>query len=223
MKPYPRIALMLAPLLLVACGKKEPEPAPAVVVAAPAAATAPAPTAPAPAEMTEEQSALAEKKAALEYATMEDKYINDPRAQWATAATASSTFGDPDPAEASKAKNAIGPVNGEEWTNGNHNIGFDWIEFGYDKPVSATEVRLVMGNGKGVEAVSKIELQDTDGKWNEVWSGVSDVKDDPRGPRTWLVRTFEKTPYKVKAVKYTIANNVAQGYKEVDASQLIGE
>jgi hypothetical protein len=222
MKPYPRFTLILAPLLLVAaCGKKEPEPAPAVVVAAPAATTAPSPAS--AAEMSDEQRELAEKKAALEYATMEDKYINDPRAQWATAATASSTFGDPDPAEASKAKNAIGPVNGEEWTNGNQDIGFDWIEFGYDKPVSATEVRLVMGNGKGVEAVSKIELQDTEGKWNEIWSGVSEVKDDPRGPRTWLVRTFEKTPYKVKAVKYTIANNVVQGYKEVDASQLIGD
>jgi hypothetical protein len=222
MKTMSRYALILVPLVLVACGKKEPEPAPAVIVTPPAAAPVAAAPA-APAELTDEQRALAEKKNALDYATMEDKYLNDPRAQWATAATVSSTFGDPDPAESSKAKNAIGAVDGEAWTNARQDIGFDWIELSYDKPVAATEVRLVMDKHKGVESVSKVELQDTEGKWNVIWSGVSEIKDDERGPRTWMVRTFEKTPYKVKAVKYTFANNVVRGYKEVDAAQLIGD
>jgi len=46
---------------------------------------------------------------------------------------------------------------------------------------------------------------------------------DERGSRTWFVRSFEKTAYKVKAVKLTIANSVARGYKEVDAVQLVGD
>ncbi len=225
----PRLALLLAPLVLVACSKKTPEPAPAAVViaapaAVPAAAAPAAAAATAPAEMTEEQQELAKKKERLEYGTMEDKYINDPRAQWASTATASSTYRDPKPDDDNRAGvGAIGPVDGKYWINNNIEIGFDWIVLDYVKPVSATEVRLVLHDGQGSEAISKVELQDIDGKWNTVWSGLSDVKHDERGSRTWFVRTFEKTPYKVKAVKYTIANNVERSHKYVDAAQLVGE
>ncbi len=67
------------------------------------------------------------------------------------------------------------------------------------------------------------ELQDAQGQWNTVWSGISDGKVDRRGPRTWFVRTFEKTSYPVSAVKITIANNVEPGLKSIDAVQLVGE
>lgn len=218
MNTLSRYALLLAaPLLLVACEKKEPEPAPVVVapVAAPAAPVAPEPT--------EEQRAAAENQKKLDYANMEDKYMNDARAQWAETASASSTFGDPEPAESNQAKNATGKLDSNEWLNNNQNIGLDWIELGYTKPVQATEVRLVIGGGEGVEAISKVELQDTDGKWNLIWSGLSNIKRDERGERTWFVRTFEQTPYKVQAVRYTIANNITNGYKRVDAAQLVGD
>lgn len=230
----PRLALLLAPLLapllLVACGKKTPEPAPAPVVIAAPAATAPAviaasaPVTADPANLSAEQLEQAEKKERLEYGVMEDKHINDPRAQWATTATASSTYGDPKPDDSNRAGvAAIGPVDGKHWINNNVEIGFDWIEMGYATPVSATEVRLVLNDGQGAEAISKVELQDTDGKWTTIWSGLSDVKKDKRGTRTWFVRTFEKTPYKVKAVKYTIANNVERVHKYIDAAQLVGD
>ncbi len=225
-----RLALLLAPLLLLACSKSTPEAAPAtVVVATPTATPAPAVAAPTaaaaePAPLTAEQQEMAEKKERLEYSTMEDKHINDPRAQWASTATASSTYGDPKPDDSNRAGvAAIGPVDGKHWTNNNIEIGFDWIELGFAKPVSATEVRLVLNDGQGAESISKVELQDTDGKWNTVWSGISDVKKDQRGSRTWFVRSFEKTPYKVKAVKYTIANNVERTHKYVDAAQLVGD
>ncbi|MDO9177611.1 MAG: hypothetical protein Q7U16_04680, partial [Agitococcus sp.] len=78
-------------------------------------------------------------------------------------------------------------------------------------------------SGKGVEAINKVELQDTTGKWNTVWSGISEVKQDKRGARTWFVRSFEKTAYKVTGVKLSIANNVERGYKVIDAVQLIGD
>lgn len=121
------------------------------------------------------------------------------------------------------ANTLIGPPDGKYWNNKSQDVGFDWAEFSYDKPVQATEVRLVITDGNGVGALTKVELQDTDGKWHTAWSGLSDVKKDERGNRTWFVRTFEKTPYKVKAVKYTIANNVEKGYKYFDAAQLVGE
>lgn len=161
----------------------------------------------------------------MDYATMEDSYINDPHAQWATTGKASSTFGDErgEPSPSNLASNIAGAVDGESWTNNHLDVGMDWLEASFAKPVAATEVRVVFQNGAGVEAVSKVELQDAQGKWNTVWSGLSDVKRDDRGNRTWFVRTFEKTAYPVNAVKITIANNVQRAYKVVDAVQLVGE
>ena len=214
-----RTALLLLPLLIVACKKADTTVPPTLPTPAPVAA----PSAPNPAELSDEQRAQAEKKDALDYATMEDKYINDPRAQWASSATASSTFGEPDPADSNMAKNVTGKVDGNDWTNNNQSIGFDTLEVSYDKPVAATEVRLVVPGGDGIDTISKVELQDTDGKWYAIWSGVPDGKHDERGPRSWYVRSFDKTPYKVKVVKYTIANNLHHGYKKVDAAQLVGD
>jgi hypothetical protein len=102
-------------------------------------------------------------------------------------------------------------------------MGFDWVEASFDKPVHATEFRSVFHHGKGVEAVSKLELKDTDGKWYTVWSGISTDKRDERGERTWLVRKFPATAYAVKGAKLTIANNLESGYKEMDAVQLVGK
>jgi len=224
MKHLTLTALIASTLALSACGKKHadqpaPAPAPAPVVAAPA----PAPK-PAPADLSDADRERAKKQAQLDYATMEDKYINDPRAQWAAGATASSTFGDDNgrkPASSNLPERVVGPVDSDTWTNNHQDIGFDWLETTFAKPVSATEVRVVFN--KGVEAVSKLELQDTDGKWNTVWSGLAEAKSDERGRRTWFVKTFEKTPYKVKAVKVTLANNVYNNYKEINAVQLVGD
>ena len=224
MKRQATIAILMSTLILTACHKKEqPEVAPAAATPAPAAA----PVAAAPAaEQTADQQEMAKKQALLDYGTMEDKYLNDPKGQWAATAKASSTFGDDDgkePSEVNVAKNVVGASDDRDWTNNNQNKGFDWLEVGYAKPVNATEVRVIIPGGDGVEAVNKVELQDTDGKWNTIWTGISDVKQDRRGNRTWFVRSFEKTAYKVKGVKITIANNVQHGYKRIDAVQLIGE
>ncbi|OEZ63597.1 hypothetical protein DUGA6_00980 [Duganella sp. HH105] len=224
MKRPATIALLMSALILTACHKKEqPEVAPAAATPAPAAA----PVAAAPAaEQTADQQEMAKKQALLDYGTMEDKYLNDPKGQWAATAKASSTFGDDDgkePSEVNVAKNVVGTSDDRDWTNNNQNKGFDWLEVGYAKPVNATEVRVIIPGGDGVEAVNKVELQDTDGKWNTIWTGISDVKQDRRGNRTWFVRSFEKTAYKVKGVKITIANNVQHGYKRIDAVQLVGE
>lgn len=228
MKRNALIGAMIVAASLAAC-KKHDKVEEAPVVAAPVPVTAPDPASagkvPA-AEQTDAQREMAKKQALLAYGVMEDKYINDPRAQWATEAKASSVFGDEagkTPSEVNVAKNAVGASDGNAWTNNNTDKGFDWLETTFATPVNATEVRFVLPDGKGVEAVNKVELQDTDGKWNTVWEGVSDVKRDERGNRTWFVRTFSKTPYKAKAVKITYANNLQHDYKTIDAVQLVGD
>ena len=39
----------------------------------------------------------------------------------------------------------------------------------------------------------------------------------------WLTIPFDKTAYKTKRVKITLATNVVSGWNEIDAVQLIGE
>jgi hypothetical protein len=195
------------------------------------AATPPPPAAPAqPAPATPAADADApadDAKAKLAYATMENDYINDASAQWATAATASSSFGDAadkpaDSHDSSTPWQATGAVNGDAWTNNQQDIGFDWLQLDYAKPVSATEVRAVLDEN-AVRSITKVELMGVDGAAHTVWSGTSDVAKDERGSRTWFVRKFDATPYPVKSVKLSFANAVATGYKNVDAVQLVGK
>ena len=226
MKKSLLLTVLLSAIAVVGCKKAENKTPDTTSDSAKVEQTTTVATETKPAELTEAQKELAEKQKLMDYATMEDTYMNDPKAQWASTATASSTFGDEDgktPSDSNLAKNVTGKVDGETWNNNNQDIGFDWIELGYEKPVAATEVRLVMPNGNAPESISKVELQDIEGKWNTVWSGISDTKNDDRGRRTWFVKTFPKTAYQVKAVKYTLANNLIHGYKQVDAAQLVGE
>ncbi|HTU66197.1 MAG TPA: hypothetical protein VMF52_09615 [Steroidobacteraceae bacterium] len=208
-------------LVLSACQKKTEE-APAAD-----AASAPAPTAAAPApaaEPTDEERARAKKQAALDYATMEDSYLNDPKGQWAKDGTASSTFGETSAngaSDSNKPKNLVGKPDGRQWTNDHQDMGFDTLEVSFEKPVHATEVRAVFD--AGVEAVSKLEVKGADGTYTTVWSGLNEEPEDQRGPRSWFVRKFEKTATPVQGVKITIANNIDNGYKVVDAVQLVGE
>ncbi|MFZ6818397.1 hypothetical protein [Undibacterium sp. Ji22W] len=241
MKKASSLLLAISCVFLLACHKKGPE-ASANAAASAAGQNAEAPgiasaahsknnkasegSAVSSAEQTEEQAELEKKKALMEYATMEDNYINDSKGQWANGAKASTTFGD-DTSSGASSVNAVtnvkGGVDGKAWTNNNQDIGFDWLETSYEKPVSATAVRVVFENGAGVEAINKIAIQGTDGKWNTVWDGISDQRRDQRGNRTWFVRNFDRTSYKVKAVKISIANNMERGYKVIDAVQLVGD
>lgn len=215
-------------LALAGC-KKKPAEAETAAASTPPAATSPAPApAPAaePAELTDEQREAAAKKARLEYATMEDGYIHDPKGQWASSAKASSSFNEKeapaDPKE-TRAWRTTGGIDGNTWSQAQQDVGMDWLQLGYDKPVNASELRAVFTSNEAVEAITKVELIDEAGAAQTVWSGLSEAKADKRGDRTWFVKTFPKTATKIKAVKLTFANNVSSGYKEVDAVQLVGE
>lgn len=204
------------------------EPAPAAASAATPApeAAAPAPAA-APAEPSAEDEERAKAQAKLDFATMEDGYLNDPKGQWASAAKASTSYGSANGKDSSAHESyspfhATGPANDDSWSNNNQSVGFDWIELSYDKPVSASEVRVALENGNGAKGITKIELIDSAGQAHTVWSGLSDTKRDERGGRTWIVRKFEPTAYQAKSVKLTFANNVENGYSYVDAVQLVG-
>jgi hypothetical protein len=232
--------ILCTALLLGACGKKphdagattaapaaEAAAKPPTPVATPTPAAPAAPVAAATASTPLDPEA-AQRQAKFDYSAMEDGYMTDAKAQWASSAAASSSFDEkPDappkaPAD-SRAWKATGKPDANAWFQLSPDIGFDRLELGFAKPVQATEVRVVMTSSEAVEAITKVELIDAAGAVTSVWSGLSDQKRDPRGSRTWFVRKFDKTAQPIKAVKLTFANNVATGYKEIDAVQLVGE
>lgn len=169
-----------------------------------------------------------ERQSKLDYASMEDGYLNDTNGQWATSATASSSFGNANekPADShdpSTPWQATGAPNGDAWQNDNQDVGFDWIQLKYANAVTPSEVRAVVHGNEAIEAITKVELIDTTGQSHVLWSGLSDAKQDKRGPRTWYVTPAKDADYMTDTVKLTFANNVASGYKEVDAVQLVGK
>lgn len=226
-------------LALTACGKgpeaieaapgAEPEaaataePAPAETTAAGEAATGPADYSVLPEDETARRQAL------LDYATMEDSFLNDAKAQWAATAKASSAYGKAgmnegdDPMAMNAPGQVTGALDGNTWSSETTDVGFDWIEVGFNRPVYAEALRIVFTDGQIAEAISKIELIDDTGTAHTIFSGVSPFKKDARGPRTWVVPEFEKTTFKVTGAKVTFANALLERYKEVDAIQISGE
>ena len=221
-----RTVLVLAIVAVLASCQKKADEAPVASGDTSAPSTSQPTSEPAQpaAEPTEADRERAEKQALLDYATLEDTYLNDPKGQWAKTATASSTFGESGgsgPSSVNSPDNLVGKPDGQSWTNDHQDMGFDHIEATFEKPVHATEVRVVFTDG--VEAVSKVEVRGVDGAYTTVWSGINEDPVNEQQPRKWFVRKFDKTAQPVHGVKITLANSVDRGYKVADAVQLVGE
>lgn len=167
---------------------------------------------------------MAKKLAALDYATMEDGYLSDPKGQWASDATASASYGT-DQGSADRpgfgtSRAATGKPDDIAWLNKDA-IGITWLKVDFAVPTTAAELRVVIKEGFG--AISKIELIDVDGNAHAIVSGVDSTKKDERGPRTWYVTKFENTTYVVKAAKISVAPAMNGGNPVyIEAVQLVG-
>ena len=189
------------------------------------ATTAPAASAPAAAPGSADAGASAEtaaKMAAANWALQQDEIKSDPNGQWATQATASSTYNDAKGTAQWSANQATGAPNvdkygdnGAAWAPKTQEGGIEWLDLKYPKPVHATEVRVRESCGSG--AVIKIEVYDEQGGAHTVWQG-----NDPTTELNYLIAKFPKTAFKTDRVKVTLATNVIPGWKEIDAVQLVG-
>jgi len=172
-----------------------------------------------------EQSNKEEKvKEALE----DEKILNDTNGQWAIDAEASSTY-----AGENKDKNAMWSPNqmtgkpnvenyGDQpnaWAPGTPDKGVEWVKLTFPKAVNATEVRVRQNVGPG--AIIKIELIDESGKAYTVFEGNDKTK-YKKDAIQYFDQKFDKTTYKTKVVKITLATNTMPGWEEIDAVQLIG-
>jgi hypothetical protein len=216
-------------LLVIGC-KKDASSQEAASAAKPAAqtppASAPAASNSAPAPATQDASAqgaeTTAKLAGAAWALKQDEIKNDPKGQWAIAATASSTYNDAKGTDSWSANQATGAPNvdkygddGHAWTSKTPDAGIEWLDLKYPKPVHAEEVRVRESCGSG--AVIKIEVFDEAGAAHTLWAG-----NDPTTDLNYLIIKTPRTNYKTDRVKITLATNVVPGWNEIDAVQLVG-
>jgi hypothetical protein len=205
-------------LLLAGCKKETPNTmsaaAPAPAPAEPAATPAPAPDG--------SSADTTAKLAGAQWAMRQDEIKNDPKGQWAIAATASSTYQDAQGNSSWSANQATGAPNvdkyaddGHAWTTKTQDAGIEWLDLKFPRPVHADEVRVRESYGSG--AVIKIEVFDEQGSAHTVWGG-----NDPTTDLNYLMVKFSKTAFKTDRVKVTLATNVVPGWNEIDAVQLVG-
>lgn len=231
-------ALLLLTLWAAGCSqKKTPEaagasstsgaPAPAATPApAPAAAPPAAPVAAPPAATADAGQASAEttaKMAAAQWALRQDEIKNDADGQWASGATASSSYNDAQGDASWSAMQATLAPNvdhygddGHAWAPKTPDGGIEWLDLTYAKPVHASEIRIRESCGSG--AVIKVELVDDQGTSHLIWQG-----NDPTTELNYLIIKFPPTSYKTNRVKITLATNVIPGWDEIDAVQLVGK
>lgn len=162
----------------------------------------------------------------LERALAEAKIKEDPNGQWATTATASSTFADAQDRFPFSALQVTGPPDVEKygddskaWASKRADEVIEWIQVGFEKPVHATGVRIRQTYAPG--AIIKIELLDEKGEAHTVFDGIDDAA-LPAWTIVWFERTFPKTEFRVKGARITLASSAVRGWNEIDAIQLIG-
>src|SRR5579859_2626038 len=235
MSRHTRILFSLAAALLIAGCKSKPSnppdsaPTAAVQPAAQPAQPSSTPTtsAPAPAAAAADPSAATveenKKLSAIDWALKQDEIKHDPNGQWATEASASSTYNDATGDAAWSATHVTGPPNvehygddGKAWAPKTPDGGIEWLDLKYAKPVNATEVRIRESCGSG--AVIQVELFDEQGNPHKVWRGT-----DPTQELNYFVLKVPPTSYKTNRVKITLATNAVPGWNEIDAVQLVGK
>jgi hypothetical protein len=228
----PIVAAVLTVLLAACC--KSPPPAapeanpPATSSAAPSQAPAANASAPAASatETAVEDPEVAAKKRKIEFALSEQTLANDPHGQWATSATASTTYNDAKDNASYAASQATGAPNvlrysddGNGWAPKDADAGIEWLQLGFARPVNATGIRVRQNSGGG--AIIKLELQDSSDAWHSVYDGIDSGKYDEYN--WWFKQSFARTPYLVKGAKITLATNAVSGWNEIDAVQLLSE
>lgn len=173
----------------------------------------------------------ADKQQKIKEAMEDEKIVNDTLGQWAIDADVSSTYGDEKATD-----KATGPYtkyqllgkpdvehyadDSRGWAPKEADKGIEWVMVGFDKPVNATEVRVRQNIGPG--AIIKIELVDTEAKSHTIWEGP-DKNKYTLDKIQYLFAKFDKTTYKAKRVKITLATNAVDGWNEIDAVQLVGQ
>lgn len=169
-----------------------------------------------------------DKDVKIKEALDEEIILNDIKGQWAKDADASSTYASENSKNASWSPDKLTGKpdvekygdNGNAWASKNQDKGIEWLKLTFPKAVNATDIRIRQSFNPG--AIIKIDLIDNKGKSHTVWEGTDKIKYEPNTIK-YFTASFDKTAYKTKTVKITLATNSVNGWNEIDAVQLVGE
>lgn len=101
------------------------------------------------------------------------------------------------------------------WASAQADMGLQWLELGYDPPLSAHAVRIHEVNVAG--ALVALTALDERGGRHELWAGR-----DPNQIPGVLELTFSTTRFRVRALRLTLDTGLRPGWSEIDAVELIG-
>jgi streptogramin lyase len=138
--------------------------------------------------------------------------------QWASSATASSSYGDEyGPDGATGPPNVVGCMDSPDaWASSDPN-GLETLELRFEQPVFAVQVNVHQNNQPGY--ISQIELIDARGTATVVYQ--SQPKLSESCPLV-LSATFNQTEAQIVAVRLTVDQRSGANWSEVDAVELVG-
>ena len=132
--------------------------------------------------------------------------------QYATSATASSTYG-----ADTNVKRMLGKGDQLVWWPGKKNEGEVTVELGFDNATKASGVIVTSARAYSTGALLKVELRDEKGKWHTVWTGSeSSTRDDHD-----VELAFKSTDFKTKDVRLTIDTDKLQTWEAIDSVKLL--
>ena len=154
--------------------------------------------------------------------TFDDITTGEEISQWATSASASSEYGNPDWA-ASQATGEPDTIIEEcadlptAWASqGSDTV--EWLELYYDTPVYPTEVNIIQTHSP--DQVVMVELVDTEGTYHEVYTGEPE---NLWGECPYTLSILVWADYQAVGVKITIDQSVIPvTWNEIDAVELVG-
>jgi len=167
-----------------------------------------------------------DKETKVKEALDEQKILEDPNGQWAIDADASSSYSSTRDGGWGVLQMTGKPNvqtygdNSYAWASKDPDKGIEWVELTFAKPVHAKELRIRQTYNPG--AIIKVTLYDEKGNREIVWENV-DKTVYKENSIQYFTAKFDKTDYKTKKVRITMASNVVSGWNEIDAVQLVGE
>jgi hypothetical protein len=101
------------------------------------------------------------------------------------------------------------------WASKRGNMGPQWLELTYRKPMKVKMIRIYEVNRAG--AVAQVMAFDKKGKAHVVWKGV----DPTRKPGVFDLK-IQPTPFKVVRLRVVLDTNRVSGWNEIDAVEIVG-
>lgn len=140
--------------------------------------------------------------------------------QWASAAKASSEYGNPN-WSANQATGAPDTMKAGDiptaWASKDPDGGEEWLELTYKVAVCPVRVRIRETYNPG--AAVKVEAQDGKGQWHTVWKGKDTTVECPG----WLEIPVTKADWTCQVIKVTLDTASVLSWNEIDAVELLGE